>query len=239
MFNKCESLEYIDVSKFETSNVENMRQIFFRCEKLKELKGINNFNTIKVTNMSSMFEECEELEYLDLSNFNTSNVTNMEFMFKRCYKLKEIKGINNFDISKVENKEEMFEDCKELSYSDLSDFNISSDINNKKQLKNDLDEGKNENLENINGLNSQEQIMDTSEKKFAILFRTSDQTINYSINCDKLDIFSKVEEKLYYEFPELRQKNISFIANGNIINRTSTLEENGIKNGNIVLIEHN
>ncbi len=52
-------------------------------------------------------------------------------MFKRCYKLKEIKGINNFDISKVENKEEMFKECKELSYSDLSDFNISSDINNK------------------------------------------------------------------------------------------------------------
>ena len=189
--------------------------------------------------MRGMFEECEELEYLDLSNFNTSNVTNMEFMFKRCYKLKEIKGINNFDISKVENKEEMFEECKELSYSDLSDFNISSNINNKKQSKNDYNEKKNENLENINGLNSQEQIMDNSEKKFAILFRTSDQTINYSLNCDKLDIFSEVEEKLYYEFPELRRKNINFIVNGNIINQTSTLEENGIQNGDIVLIEYN
>ena len=131
--------------------------------------------------MSSMFEECEELEYLDLSNFNTSNVTNMEFMFKRCYKLKEIKGINNFDISKVENKEEMFEECKELSYSDLSDFNISSNINNKKQSKNDYNEKKNENLENIGGFVSQEQIMDNSEKKFVLLFRTSDQTINYSL----------------------------------------------------------
>ena len=163
----------------------------------------------------------------------------MEFMFKHCYKLKEIKGINNFDISKVENKEGMFEECKELSYSDLSDFNISSNIKNKKKSKNDSDEEKNKNLENINGLNSQEQIMDNSEKKFALLFRSNDQTINYSINCDKSDIFSEVEERLYYEFPKLKQKNISFFVNGNIINRTSTLEENGIQSGNIVIIDYN
>ena len=81
--------------------------------------------------------------------------------------------------------------------------------------------------------------MDNSEKKFVLLFRTSDQTINYSVNCDKSDIFSEVEEKLYFEFPELKKKNINFIVNGNIINRTSTLEENGIQNGNIVLIEYN
>ena len=163
----------------------------------------------------------------------------MEFMFKRCYKLKEIKGINNFNISKVEKKEEMFEECKELSYSDLSDFNISSDINNKKQSKNDYNEKNNENLGNIGGFDSQEQIMDNSEKKFVLLFRTSEQTINYFLNCDKSDIFSEVEEKLYCEFPELKQKNISFIVHGNILNRTLTLEENGIQNGNIVLIEYN
>ena len=232
-------MENLDLSNFNTSNVEDMSYMFIGCNKLKEIKGINNFNTIKVNNMSSMFEECEELEYLDLSNFNTSNVTNMEFMFKRCYKLKEIKGINNFNISKVEKKEEMFEECKELSYSDLSDFNIFNDINNKKQTKNDYNEEKNENLGNIGGFDSQEQIMDNSEKKFVLLFRTSDQTINYSLNCDKSDIFSEVEEKLYCEFPELKQKNISFIVNGNILNRTLTLEENGIQNGNIVLIQYN
>ena len=48
-----------------------------------------------------------------------------------------------------------------------------------------------------------------------------------------------MEEKLYYEFPELKHKNISFILNGNIINRTSSLEENGIQSGNIILIEYN
>ena len=68
--------------------------------------------------------------------------------------------------------------------------------------------------------------MDNSNKKFALLFRSTDQTINYSVDCEKSNLFSDVEEKLYYEFPELKQKNINFIVNGNIINRASTLEKN-------------
>jgi hypothetical protein len=110
----------------------------------------------------------------------------------------------------------MFGECKELPYSDLSNLNNSSDINNKRRLKDDLD-----------------------EEKFRLLFISSDQTINYSLECEKSDIFPEVEEKLYSDFPELKQKNISFFANGNIINRTVTLEENGIQNGNIILIEYN
>jgi len=207
LFAECNVLENIDLLNFDTSNVTDMECMFMACYKL------NN-----VTNMDLMFEECRELEYLDLSNFNTSNVTDMGKMFKSCPKLKEIKGINNFDISKVVNKGEIFEGCIELPYSDLSDIHISNDINNKKQSKNDLDEEKNENLKNIEGLNSQCQMMDSSDKKFVLLFRSTNQTINYSVDCEKSNLFSDVEEKLYYEFPELKHKNISFILNGNIIN---------------------
>jgi hypothetical protein len=91
----------------------------------------------------------------------------------------------------------------------------------------------------MGGLNSQEKMMDNSDKKFVLLFRSSDQTINYSLECEKSDLFSEVEEKLYNEFPELKQKNISFIVNGNIINRAYSLEENEIQSGNIILIEYN
>ena len=68
--------------------INNMKYMFNKCHKLKEIKGINNFNTTKVTIMNGMFQECNELEYLDLSNFNTSNVIDMSFMFNECSKLK-------------------------------------------------------------------------------------------------------------------------------------------------------
>ena len=74
MFQECNELEYINLSNFNTSNVTDMRYIFNKCHKLKEIKGIDNFNTSKVTNMTAMFEECKELEYINLSHFNTSNV---------------------------------------------------------------------------------------------------------------------------------------------------------------------
>ena len=88
--------------------------MFAGCNKLKEIKGINQFNTNNVTNMKAIFQECNELISLDLSNFNTSKVTDMEGMFNECHKLKEIKGINQFNTNNVTNMKAMFQLCNEL-----------------------------------------------------------------------------------------------------------------------------
>ena len=95
-FEKCVNIISLDFENFNTENVTDMGFMFNKCNKLKEIKGINKFNTNKVTNMRRMFQLCNELEYLDLSSFNTENVTNMSGMFNLCSKLKEIKGINQF-----------------------------------------------------------------------------------------------------------------------------------------------
>ena len=42
---------------------------------------VSNFNTENVENMSHMFSECRMLKKLDLSNWNTKNVTNLSCMF--------------------------------------------------------------------------------------------------------------------------------------------------------------
>ena len=56
MFAKCEEIEHIDLTNFNTSNVINMRSMFDGCYNLKKIKGINNFNISKVTNMKSKFQ---------------------------------------------------------------------------------------------------------------------------------------------------------------------------------------
>ena len=106
-----------------------MSLMFNNCNKLKEIKGINNFVTNKVVDMSGLFQLCKELEYLDLSNFDTSNVTNMRYMFGACHKLKEIKGINKFITNKVVNIRKMFAECYLLENLDLSSFNIDKVTN--------------------------------------------------------------------------------------------------------------
>ena len=48
--------------------------MFKNCPKLKEI-NLSNFNTSNVNDMSFMFSECTSLEELNISNFNINNVT--------------------------------------------------------------------------------------------------------------------------------------------------------------------
>ena len=81
MFQECHELECLDLSNFDISNVIVMSAMFNKCQKLKEIKGINKFITNKVTNMKGIFQECHEIEYIDLPNFDTSNITDNSVFF--------------------------------------------------------------------------------------------------------------------------------------------------------------
>ena len=48
--------------------------MFLGCSSLKEL-NLNNFNTNNVTNMNDMFYRCSLLKELNLNNFYTNNAT--------------------------------------------------------------------------------------------------------------------------------------------------------------------
>ena len=76
----------------------------------------------------------------------------------------------------------------------------------------------------------------TEEEIYDINFESADQKFRHSIKCKKTDIFSKLEDNLYNEYPQLKNKNISFIANGKEINKGVTLEQNNINNGNRIII---
>ena len=129
MFQSCFKLEFIDVSSFDTSNVDIMNFMFVDCFKLKGIKGINKLNTKKVTNMTGMFENCLSLKYLNIENFDTSNVTNMSYMFNKCKKLKEIKGMDKFNTINLTTTYAMFQFCTEIEKIDLSGFDTSNVTN--------------------------------------------------------------------------------------------------------------
>ena len=77
------------------------------------------------------------------------------------------------------------------------------------------------------------------ETIIAVNFTSLDQKINYPMACKKTDIFENIVVKLYNEFPNLKYKKIYFIANGNVVNRSLTFEQNKIKNGTTILIREN
>ena len=60
--------------------------------------------------------------------------------------------------------------------------------------------------------------------------------INYSMACKTTDLFSSLEERLYQDYPNYRNIEKIFMVNTNRISRNKTLEENNIKNNDIINI---
>ena len=65
----------------------------------------------------------------------------------------------------------------------------------------------------------------------AVNFISMDSKIHFAVPCIDSDIFAEVEEKLYKQFPEYRETNNSFLANGEQVLRFKTIKENKIGNG--------
>ena len=93
MFKKCKSLKSIDLSSFNSINVNNMIFMFEECNSLESI-NLSSFNTSNVNNMSGMFFYCQSLKSIDLSSFNTSKVKNMKIMFCGCSSLESIDLFN-------------------------------------------------------------------------------------------------------------------------------------------------
>ena len=108
---------------------------------------------------------------------------------------------------------------------------INSFKNNKiNQLEQQI---KNMNLNNVrNNLNNQINREDIK----VVNFISSEQNLFYAISCSGNDTFAEVEEKLYKEYPEYRETNNTFLANGKEILRFKTINDNKIGTGKPIML---
>ena len=120
MFYKCYSLTNIDLSSFNTQNVNNMNGMFSCCYNLTNI-NLSCFNTKNVTDMSDMFSGCSNLTNINLSSFNTQNVKIMSGMFFGCSNLTNI-NLSSFNTQNVINMENMFYSCSNLKNIVLTSF---------------------------------------------------------------------------------------------------------------------
>ena len=76
----------------------------------------------------------------------------------------------------------------------------------------------------------------TGDKIIAVLFMTqgSQDIFNYTMACKTSDLFVRLEERLYHDFPKYRNYETFFMVNTRRIFRFKTLEENKIKNNDII-----
>ena len=84
----------------------------------------------------------------------------------------------------------------------------------------------------INEENENEK--EKNEKPFHINFVSSNNDAYYTFPCKKTDLVCTLEEKLSEEFEEYKKNNFMLIMDTRRIKRFKTVEENGIKNGDVI-----
>lgn len=120
MFYRCSSLGNLNLSGFNTEKARGMNGMFYGCKSLRNL-DLSTFDTHNVLSTDRMFYQCENLEKLSLSHFDVRNDTTMHQMFAYCENLKTIE-LDNWNTSNVKNMAFMFYGCKNLKSLDVSSF---------------------------------------------------------------------------------------------------------------------
>lgn len=134
-----EGLEYLN-----TSEVTNMKFMFYHCSKLVSL-DLRNFDVSNTETMQQMFSQCSNLKYLDLRNFDMTNTEDLTDMFYQCSNLETIVCNNDWNTSQVHYSAQLFWACNKLkgaiSYnSTKTDVNYANPTNGYFTNTNNVDE---------------------------------------------------------------------------------------------------
>jgi chromosome segregation ATPase len=144
-------------------------------------------------------------------------------------------NLNNSEISKLKN--ELKEAKETIEQQKLTISVLQNQLNNSNNI---ITNNYNliQSLQNIINQKEQELIQLKSKnipiisnQMLAVNFISSDSRVHYAVPCVSNNTFAEIEEKLYQQFPEYRETNNQFLAQGREILRFKTIAENKIGNG--------
>ena len=81
------------------------------------------------------------------------------------------------------------------------------------------------------------EYLNLSDNMIKIKIVSVEKDVNFSLVAKNTDSFSSIESRLYHKYPKYRETENIFFFSGNKINRYRTIEENKIKNGDIILVK--
>lgn len=144
-FRNDTALTTLDLTGWNTENVESMNACFTQCTVLPEIRGLSDLNTSKVTNIANLFAKDEALKAVDIKGWDISSVTTMQRAFESCFSLtsvdlagwdlssctstsllfymypsgrsslKSVSGLSGWDMSHVTDAGSMFAYCSSLT----------------------------------------------------------------------------------------------------------------------------
>ena len=186
-------------------------------------------------------EKMKELASKFKSEDNKKYIEQIEDLKKQLLEEKE-----NNNRLKTENKrlEKMINSLKQenIDINKKLEKEIIKLKSNMNQLENELDRKNNTIQDYILEINSlkenKNQItsIKPGEKIFPVLFITqgNHDIFNYAMTCKNTELFVRLEERLYDDFPQFKKVETIFMVDARRILRFQTLDENNIKRNDII-----
>jgi len=239
MFTGCNNIP--DISKWNTSNVKNIKGLFYESFFLSELPDISNWNIKNAKDLSNMFDGCKSLKALpNISKWDTSNVKDMSNMFHNCWYLTSFPDISNWKIKNVKNMSHMFHNCFSLLYFPKLNWNISNVqdmsfmfhnfplnlINFKWNISNN---------QNANHIFTNFDNYTSSNIKITVSFRLTN-VINGTVVVYNDILVEDLIDKFFWNnhIIDYNSDGLKFIFNNKKLNKNKKLSESGVINGVII-----
>jgi hypothetical protein len=249
-------MSYINVcfylSNEGITNVQGTRDMMIAELVLKFLhksgKDINNlifyFNSLKLeVNSCKTLDElgignCTKIDVVERNRINAEIDSNKIIDIVLEDKNKEIKKLRD-ELKESNVKIKQLNDII-LEFKTQFTQKVSIYLNKIKELENNITLKNNQlkelktKLQNINNINQKGKTVKYADK--CVTFISSDQKIIFGIPCSGTSTFAEVEELLYREYPEYRETNNVFLANGKVILRFKTINDNNVGTGRPVML---
>ena len=114
MFKGSNYITKVDLTGWKTKNVTSMKNMFYSCNELRQVVGLEGLDVKNLTSTSYMFYDCDKLTgSLNFSWTNTDKIRYAEYMFYYCDSLREIDLSSWY--STLSNTRSMFDQCSYLS----------------------------------------------------------------------------------------------------------------------------
>ena len=177
-------------------------------------------------------ENYKSLTELGIRNNSSINVVFLEnsviMLQEVCDSLQNKLNIANNNIKELQNKlnnaTNLIKDYKKLN--EQKDLDINNYKEKLEQKESELNNLKNQS-KNITNLKPKIYC----DEMMCVNFISTNQKVYFAVPCAPNNTFAEIEEKLYKKYPEYRETNNNFLANGKLVLRFKTIAENKIGNG--------
>ena len=137
----------------------------------------------------------------------------------------------------IEQQKEIDQLRKELDAEKQKNTGTAGNPNKLFEILQKINEKDNENKALKKQLDKVPYKLNENETLFSINIASEDKNTLCPLICKNTDKFSKIEEKFYEIYSEFSNSENSFYINNNKIKKFRTLEENGIKNYDLIIIK--